>query len=284
MSDPINKEIKIGLLGHPVAQSKSALIHEYWLKQHGLSGTYKLIDAPPEAFTGTVRTLQKQGFNGVNVTVPHKQAALKTCDHISDTARAIGAVNLMTFKDDGKICGDNTDAFGFTENLNAQAPSLNYAESNALIIGAGGAARAALYALIQSGARTITVTNRTPEKATALIADFESLAEQTSLKAVEWGDSPAVLAKTDLIINATSLGMVGKPAMQIDFSALSNGVTAYDLVYNPLMTPFLREAKSRGGKVVTGLGMLLQQARPSFAAWTGIMPEIDEVLESIVED
>lgn len=279
----MSDSIKIGLIGHPVAQSKSAIIHDYWLKQHGIGGAYNLIDTPPENLAARIKELQTEGYKGLNVTVPHKEAALKICDSISDTAKAIGAVNLIVFGADGQIHGDNTDAFGFIENLNAQTHDFDYENCTAMILGAGGASRAVLYALLQQNVRTIKITNRTDEKAQALIEEFTPLAGDTTLEHVFWRGSENHMLDVRLLINATSLGMVGKPPMGLNLFCLQSGAVAYDLVYNPLMTEFLLDVEARGEDIVTGLGMLLQQARPSFEAWTGILPEINEDLKMLVE-
>ena len=275
--------IKIGLIGHPVAQSKSAIIHEYWLKKHGLDGAYNLIDVAPDDLAARIKQLQAEGYNGVNVTVPHKQAAMEACDSISDTAKAIGAVNLLVFGEDGKIHGENTDAFGFIENLNTQIPDFDYKDCTAMILGAGGAARAVLYALLQKGVKTIKISNRTDEKAQALIKGFTPICGETTLEHVSWRGSENHMLDVRLLVNATSLGMVGKQSMGLNLFCLQGGAVAYDLVYNPLMTEFLLDVEARGERIVTGLGMLLHQARPSFEAWTGTMPELDVELETLVK-
>lgn len=279
MSEPI----KIGLIGHPVAHSKSAIIHDYWLKQHSIGGAYHAIDVAPDDLLEKVKALQEEGYKGLNVTIPHKQAVMDICDELSETAKAIGAVNLLIFRDDGSIYGDNTDAFGFIENFKAQISAFDFSRATAMVLGAGGAARAVLYALLKENIFKIKVSNRTDDKAKTLIEDFKPYAGETALEHVFWRGSENHMLDVRLLINATSLGMEGKPEMGLNLFCLQSGAVAYDLVYNPLMTEFLRDVEARGEDIVTGLGMLIQQARPSFEAWTGILPDTNEELEMLLQ-
>ena len=259
--------IKTGLLGYPVAQSKSPLIHDYWMKQQGIEGTYEAMKVIDDHLPRAVKALANHDFKGFNVTVPHKENIIALCDEIDDTARAIGAVNTVIIKD-GRIIGRNTDVFGFIENMNG----FDVRGKAVMVLGAGGAAKAAIYGLQQSGAAKIILTNRTRAKAEAI----------QGVEIMDWERKESALSGIDLLVNTTSLGMIGKPTLEIDLTTLNPAATVYDIVYNPLMTDLLAAAKARGNPIITGIGMLLHQARPAFQAWHGVMPAVDEALEKLV--
>lgn len=267
--------IKAGVIGHPITHSKSPLIHGYWISKHGLLGSYDAIDISPAQLETGVRKLITQGYRGFNVTLPHKQEILKLCDDVDDTARSIGAVNMISIQN-GKLKGFNTDAFGYIENLKAHNGSIDKSKP-AIVLGAGGAARAIVYGLLQGGFQNIIVTNRTLEKAIEIAA-----MDGEKVKTCPWDEREMALSDAGLLVNTTALGMTGKEKLLIDLSRLPQDAVVSDIVYAPLMTDLLLQAKERGNTVVTGIGMLLHQARPAFAEWFGVMPDVDEALQQKV--
>lgn len=271
-----NKQKKAAVVGWPITQSKSPLIHGYWIEKLGIDGRYEPIGLSPDDFIKGLRGLVSQGYRGCNVTIPHKEAALKMADSISDRAKAIGAANTLVFKG-GKIHADNTDGIGFISNLEQGAPDWDASAGVALILGAGGAARAVVYALLQAGAPKVFIANRTVEKAQHLADFFGDKVFSTPMSEIV-----DVLEKTQTLVNTTSLGMLGQPSLQIDISALPKTALVTDIVYNPLETELLKQAKSLGLKTVDGLGMLLHQAVPGFEAWFGVRPVVDKTLRQIV--
>lgn len=267
--------IKAGVIGHPVAHSKSPLIHGYWIKKHGLDGEYNRHDINPARLKEGVQQLIDKGLSGFNVTIPHKQTIMPLCATISPTAEQIGAVNLVTIDADGKLHGENTDAAGFIYNLLDHVPDLDFTRLSVLVIGAGGAARAVVTGLHDKGAKEILVCNRTPERAA-------ELAGLCGGEVIPWEDRHEGVAKSGLIVNTSSLGMTGQPALDLDLSTALKGAIIYDLVYDPLETNLLKQAREHGLRPIGGIGMLLHQARPAFKAWFGVMPEISEELEALV--
>jgi len=265
-----------GVMGWPVAHSLSPRLHGFWLRQYGIDGAYVPLPVRPEAFSGAIRALAQIGFRGVNITVPHKQAALKTCDQVDAVARRIGAVNTVVFTD-GRLHGSNTDAFGFLENMRDGAPDWRATAGPAVVLGAGGAARAVVAALTDSGAPEVRVCNRSAERAQALCREIGG-----PVKSLPWTDRAAALADAAVLVNATSLGMTGQAPLDIDLAKLPDAAVVTDLVYVPLETPLLAAARARGNRVVDGLGMLLHQARPGFAAWFGVSPAVTPELRDFV--
>ena len=265
-----------GVMGWPVAHSRSPRLHGYWLEQHGLDGAYLPLPVRPEAFARALSALADLGFRGVNVTLPHKEAALEACHEVDDAARRIGAVNTIVIEE-GRLHGSNTDGYGFLENLRQGAPEWRADLGPAVVLGAGGAARAVVAALIEAGAPDLRLTNRTRTRA-------EALAEQLGgpITVADWDERGAVLTDAALLVNTTSLGMTGQDPLEIDLAALPQGALVNDLVYAPLETPLLASARGRGNPAVDGLGMLLHQARPGFAAWFGIEPQVTEELRRFV--
>jgi shikimate dehydrogenase len=270
--------IKAGVIGWPIGHSRSPLIHTHWLRQYGIAGSYEKIVARPEEFAQTLRDLAGKGFAGVNVTLPHKRAALVLAETCDEAARHIGAANTLTFNKDGSIHASNTDAFGFIQNL--KTIHQDWSGANALVLGAGGAARAVLYGLGQEGAHSITVSNRTFARAQDLCTEFSSRA--CSVTPLEWQDADAALESVDLLVNTTSLGMQGEPKLEMSLEKLSAHALVTDLVYAPLQTALLGEAARRGNPTLDGLGMLLHQARPGFESWFGTAPEVTPELRSII--
>jgi shikimate dehydrogenase len=261
-----------GVAGWPVAHSRSPRLHGFWLRRHGIDGAYVPLPIRPESFATAVHGLRAAGFRGMNVTQPHKLAAFAVCDVVDDTARRAGAVNTIVFDDQG-IRGSNTDGSGFIAHL--RASGIDPAAGPALLLGAGGGARAVAAALLDQGVR-VTVANRSAASATALAADLPGLA------VIDWAERDRAIADHALLVNATSLGMKGHPALQIDLDRAAPGLAVADIVYVPLETPLLAAARARGLRAVDGLGMLLHQAVVGFAAWFGVTPAVDDALRRFV--
>lgn len=264
--------IKCSVIGHPISHSKSPIIHNHWIAKHNLSGDYKAVDIAPENLETDIRALINDGYTGFNVTVPHKQAIFALCDEVDDKSRTIGAVNTIAVRD-GKLHGTNTDAYGFIENIRETIPDIDFGKGLCVVLGAGGAARAVVYGLLESGASDIVVTNRTAGKAKEICTINDE-----KIMSVDWDDRNSILKKAALLINTTSLGMAGKDALEIDLSQLPKDAVVVDIVYAPLMTPLLQAAQDRGNTIVTGIGMLLHQARPAFEQWFGVLPDVDDEL------
>jgi shikimate dehydrogenase len=266
-----------GVMGWPVAHSLSPRLHGYWLKHHGIDGAYVPLAVAPEDFAAVLRQLPAMGFAGVNVTLPHKEAALAAVDTVDDLAARIGAVNTIVIDDQGRLAGSNSDAFGFMENLRAGAADWQATKGPAVILGAGGATRAIAAALLDGGVPAVRLVNRTPERAQALAAELDG-----PITVVPWQDRGAALREAALLVNATTLGMAGNPPLEIDLTALPSDAVVTDIVYAPLETALLDAAAGRGNRVVDGLGMLLHQARPGFAAWFGVEPKVTPALRAFV--
>ncbi len=261
--------------GHPIAHSRSPVIHRYWLDKYGLNGSYEPVDIAPDAFPRFLNTLGENGYVGGNITIPHKENAFALCFRRDEAAEAIGAVNTI-WLENGQLAGSNTDAIGFERNLDDHAPG--WADGRpAVVLGAGGAARAIIYSLQKRGARAIHVVNRTVERAEALALKFGS-----PVSAHGWKDLPGLLPEAGILVNTTSLGMDGSAGPEIDFSRADKHLVVTDIVYVPLETPLLASARSHGLVTVDGLGMLLHQAAPGFERWFGIRPEVTEELRATV--
>ena len=266
-----------GVIGHPIAHSRSPQLHGHWLRKYAIKGHYVPLDIKADDFERLVRTLPSFGFVGANVTLPHKQAALEIADLVTDRAKLIGAANTLVFRKDGQIQADNTDGYGFMQNLLQSAPKWNPTLGPALVLGAGGAARAVLASLLDIGAPEIFISNRTRERAEILKADFGE-----KITVVEWVQAGNAMEAVKTVVNTTSLGMVGKQEMRVPLDALAPGMLVSDLVYTPLQTKLLRAATEAGATPVDGLGMLLHQAVPAFERWFGIRPEVDDALRAAV--
>lgn len=268
---------RAGVMGWPLAHSRSPVLHGFWLKQYGIDGTYELLPVAPDALETALRALPMRGFAGCNLTLPHKEHALTIVDEVEVTAARIGAVNTVIVKPDGRLEGRNTDAFGFIENLRAALPGWRADAGPAVMLGAGGAARAIVAALLDQGAPEIRLVNRSEARAEALAAALGG-----TTRVVPWSGRQAALGGAALLVNATSLGMSGQPPLDLALDALPVTAAVNDIVYVPLETPLLAAARRRGHPVVDGLGMLLHQARPGFAAWFGVMPEVTPALRQAV--
>ena len=265
------------VIGWPVAHSRSPVIHRYWLKFYGLDGAYELEAVPPEEAGSFFKNLGKRGYAGANVTLPHKETALSAATHADQAAKAIGAANTLWLDDSGLLHATNTDAYGFMTHLAEVAPDWNKAGRPVMVLGAGGAARAILHGLIQAAGAKITLANRTTTRASALAQSFGP-----RISVVAWEERNGALAGCGLVVNATSLGMTGRPPLSIDLSALPLDATVADIVYSPLETPLLAAAKARRNRVVDGLGMLLHQAVPGFERWFGVRPAVTPELRAHV--
>jgi shikimate dehydrogenase len=263
------------LIGWPAAHSRSPLIHHYWLRKLGIEGGYNIEAVPPEGFAEFVLHLSTHGFVGANVTIPHKERALALSEPDA-RARAVGAANTLWYSS-GKLCSTNTDIEGFVGNLDASAPGWDGA-TDALVLGAGGSSRAVIFGLIERGFKRVHLANRTMERARALADQFGAQVHPIASDAIE-----SVLPRANLLVNATSLGMHGQPALELDVGLLPPDAVVADLVYVPLETPLLAAARARGLKTADGLGMLLHQAVRGFELWFGRRPEVTPELRALVE-
>ena len=269
--------IKAFVIGHPINHSRSPLIHGTWLEQHGIDGTYEAIDVAPAELPAFFERLRSGEFAGGNVTIPHKEAVFALCDEVDPLARMIGAVNTLVVRD-GKVFGSNTDYLGFLGNLDAAAPGWSDGPNDALIIGAGGAARAVLVALRRRNGGRVHVLNRTLANAKALVDEIDGPFEANGFE-----DFAALAPHIGLVVNTSSIGMHGSRFDWLDLGLLPKTALVTDIVYTPLQTPLLIDAVMHGLKTVDGLGMLLHQAVPGFAAWFGTRPDVTPALRAPIE-
>ena len=265
------------VIGWPVEHSRSPVIHRYWLKLHRIDGAYEKEPVQPGELAGFLGSLGGRGYTGANVTLPHKEEALRLASIADEAARAIGAANTLWLDGAGRLNASNTDAYGFMTNLTAETPHWNDGRRPVIVLGAGGAARAILYGLVAEGASRILLANRTRDRAKALSQAFGPTVE-----VVSWEDRERALAGCGLLVNATSLGMTGKETLHIELAALPADAVVADIVYSPLETPLLASARARGNPAVDGLGMLLYQAVPGFERWFGVRPEVTAELKAHV--
>ena len=270
--------LRAGVVGQPVKHSRSPIIHGYWLEQFGINGRYDRYDVKPEDFSHFVKTLSEQGLQGVNVTIPHKEAAFLALDEATERARRLKAANTLWFEN-GKLWGDNTDSIGFLANLDQGHPGWDINAKSALILGAGGAARAIIAGLQERNIEKITIVNRTRERAEEL-----ALMSGGQVAVAEWSKLSFQLESADLVVNTTSLGMSGQPDLDLSLDPLGKNALVTDIVYVPLETNLLKQARLRGNPVVDGLGMLLHQAVPGFEHWFGKRPVVTDELRHLVED
>jgi shikimate dehydrogenase len=267
-----------GVIGWPVAQSRSPVLHGHWLAQYGIRGAYLPLPVQPERLADAIRGLRALGFSGCNVTIPHKLAVLKLVDRVDPVAARIGAVNTVVVQDDGTLSGFNTDAYGFLASLRDVRPDFKAASGPVVILGAGGAARAVVVSLLDDGAHDIRLTNRTLERAQEL-----ARIDGSRITVIDWEKRNAALDGAALLVNTTSQGMVGYPPLDIVLDALPKTAMVSDIVYNPLETQLLAAARKRGNIAVDGLGMLLHQAVPAFEAFYGVRPHVSNELRRAVE-
>ena len=268
--------VKACVIGWPIEHSRSPLIHGHWLARHGTDGSYTREAVQPGELEGFLSAMPDRGFKGCNVTLPHKEAALACAHSTDDSARAIGAANTLWFED-GKLHASNTDAYGFLANLDAGAPGWDMDKSTALVVGAGGAARAVLHALASRSFRDIILVNRTRSRADALAAHFKG-----PVRVADWEERDAHVKGSVLMVNTTTLGMTGQPPLELDLSSADEGSVVTDLVYVPLKTALLERAGAQGLVTVDGLGMLLHQAVPGFEKWFGVRPQVSDELRNLI--
>ncbi|HOV03844.1 MAG TPA: shikimate dehydrogenase [Kaistiaceae bacterium] len=264
------------VIGWPIRHSRSPVIHGHWLKTYGLAGSYEAVPVEPAALAGFLASLAANGFVGGNVTVPHKEGAFAAADRADEIATRLGAANTL-WLEDGRLCASNTDGYGFLANLDAGQPGWDDVKGPAVVLGAGGAARAIVHALAARGLAPIRIANRTLTR----VDDFKARFGPT-IEAVSWENRSAALEDARLLVNTTSLGMAGEPDVDIDLSRLPADALVTDIVYVPLETGLLRAARQRGNPVVDGLGMLLHQAVPGFERWFGLRPEVTDELRAVV--
>ena len=262
--------------GYRIAYSRSPMLHGYWLKSLGIEGSYELADIAPADYPDFLRSLRRNGYVGCNVTVPHKEAAFRAVDKRDAAAAAIGAVNTIWYERD-TLVGSNSDAYGFLAHLDAAVPGWDTEARFAVVLGAGGAARAVVYALL-TRIGSVQVVNRTLNRAQDLATHFGA-----NVTAHDYKDLPQLLPQADLLVNATSLGATGNAPLEINLAGLKAGAIVYDIVYVPLETELLKVAKARGHRTVDGLGMLLHQGVPGFARWFGVTPPVTAELRALIE-
>ncbi|HYQ93509.1 MAG TPA: shikimate dehydrogenase [Burkholderiales bacterium] len=267
-----------GVMGWPVMHSRSPMLHNYWFKQHGLAGTYVPLAIRPEALAAALRALHPLGFAGCNLTIPHKQEAMKIVNEVDTLARSIGAISCVVVRPDGSLAGTNNDCYGFIHAVRQEQSGWRADAGPIVVIGAGGGSRAVCYGLAHEGAREIRLVNRTFERARAIAEEFGG-----PIKALPWTARNDALAGAAMVVNTTSQGMVGNPALDVKLDQLPKSALAADIIYIPLETPFLAAARKRGNRTVNGLGMLLNQGRPAWKAWFGIEPEVTAELRAMVE-
>lgn len=267
-----------GVMGWPVAHSRSPRLHGYWLAQHGIAGAYVPLPVAPGRVADALRGLSALGFSGCNVTIPHKLEVMKLVDNVDPLAQRIGAVNTVVVEKDGKLSGFNTDGYGFVESVREVRKDWKADAGPVVVLGAGGGARAIVVTLIAEGAKEIRLLNRTTERAAELASTSGS-----NVRVLPWDKRAEALDGAALLVNTTSQGMVGQPPLEIALDALPTTALVSDIVYNPLATPLLAIAKARGNTTVDGLGMLLHQARPAFRAFYGVLPEVTPDLRKTIE-
>ncbi len=266
-----------GVIGNPIAHSKSPKLHNYWLSKYKINGFYIPFSVTNDKLETSIKSLIELGFSGVNITIPHKTSVLSFADSITDRAALIGAANTLYFSKSGKIHADNTDGYGFIQNIVDEIPDYDFYDKTALIYGAGGSARAIASALLSSGVKEVGITNRTRSKAQII---SENLGAKVSV--VDWRAAPDTITKVDIIINATSMGMVGQPDFSQPISRAKKTALVVDIVYNPLITGLIKEAKKLKLKTVGGIGMLINQAVPGFEHWFQKKPQVDEEIRRFI--
>ncbi|MEL6205076.1 MAG: shikimate dehydrogenase [Pseudomonadota bacterium] len=266
-----------GVIGHPIGHSRSPRLHRHWLNRYALPGHYVPLEVIHDDLRDVLTMMPRMGFVGANVTIPHKETVLRLCDLVTDRAALIGAVNTLIFRPDGKLHGDNTDAYGFLASIRQTVPDWQPKSGPAVVYGAGGAARAVIVALLDAGVPEIRLTNRSQPRAEALRSTFGA-----RVTVYDWVRAGNLLESAKTVVNTTSLGMKGQPEFRVPLDGLEPGMVVNDLVYAPLETDFLKTAAAAGCRTVDGLGMLLHQAVPGFERWFGYRPEVDARLREAV--
>ena len=267
-----------GVMGWPVHQSRSPMLHNYWFKQHNLAGTYVPLAVKPQDIETALRGLPALGFSGVNITIPHKQTSMPLMAEIDAVGRGIGAINLVVVRPDGSMVGSNTDAYGCIANIRQMRPEWRPDAGPVAIMGAGGASRTAIWALADAGVKEIRIANRTHERALTVAKELRA-----PCKVVRWEERHDILDGAAVLVNATNQGMIGQPPLDLKLDKLPKHAIVYDIVYNPIETPLLAAARARGHRVIPGLGMLLNQAPPAWKAWFGNEPKVTPELRKMIE-
>ena len=267
-----------GVMGWPVMHSRSPMLHNYLFNQYRLAGTYVPLAIRPDGLAAALRALHPLGYSGCNLTIPHKQQAMSIVDEVDRVAKSIGAISCVVVRPDGSLAGSNNDCYGFIQNLKQEQPRWRADAGPITVIGAGGGSRAVCYGLMQEGAKEIRLVNRTFSRAQGIADDFGG-----PIKAFPWEQRHDLIEGAATVVNATSQGMVGNPALEINLDKLPAGALAADIIYIPLETPFLAAARMRGNNTVNGLGMLMHQVRPAWKAWFGIDPQLNAELRALVE-
>ena len=267
-----------GVMGHPVMHSRSPRLHNYWFEHYGLAGAYVPLAIQPEGLLPALNALHPLGFAGCNITVPHKVSAMAAMATIDPMAKRIGAINCVIVRPDGTLHGTNNDGFGYISSIRERFPDWRADGGPIVVLGAGGGSRAVVAALADAGAREIRLINRSRARAEAIAADYGA-----PVVVYDWSERAAALADAAMLVNTTSLGMSGQPALEIDLARLSVDALVSDIIYIPKETPLLAAARQRGNRTVNGLGMLLNQARPAFEAWFGVLPDVTPELRAMIE-
>ena len=277
MSHP-DRFLLAGVMGWPVMHSRSPLLHNYWFRQHNLAGTYVPLGIRPEALAAALRALHPLGFAGCNLTLPHKQEAMKIVDEVDTVAKSIGAISCVVVRPDGSLAGTNNDCYGFVRSIRQEQPAWRADSGPSVVIGAGGGARAVCYGLMQAGATEIRLVNRAFARARKIADEFGG-----PLKVMPWEQRHEALDDAAMVVNTTSQGMVGQSPLDIRLDKLPTQALVVDIIYTPLETPFLAAARRRGNPTVNGLGMLLHQGPPAWQAWFGIEPAVTSELRAMME-
>lgn len=267
-----------GVMGWPVMHSRSPMLHNYWFKKYGLAGTYVPLAIKPEGLAAALRALHALGFAGCNLTIPHKQEAMKIVNEVDQLAKSIGAISCVVARPDGSLAGTNNDCYGFINNIKQEQPGWRADAGPIAVIGAGGGSRAVCYGLAQEGAKEIRLVNRSLARAQGIADEFGG-----PIKPLPWEQRHDALDGAAMVVNTTSCGMVGQPALDIRLDKLPRSALAVDIIYIPLETPFLAAARQRGNRTINGLGMLLNQGRPAWKAWFGLEPEVTPELRELIE-
>ncbi len=272
------------VMGFPVEHSRSPLIHAHWLARYEINGAMIPLEVAPQDLAPVLSLFDKTGLVGASVTLPHKEAVFGLVTPFDAATRAVGAVNMITVDDSGALVGRNTDGFGFLENVKSACPEWEIGRGHTVVLGAGGAARAVVHALALAGAPEIRLANRTKKRAAKVAKDLAGVTE-SKIRVGGWSERETLLANAAAVVNTTSLGMTGQPALDLDLDALPPSAMVCDIVYTPLETPLLARARARGNPVVDGLGMLIHQARPAFREWFGVDPDVtDDLRGAVIQD
>ncbi len=274
--------MKACVAGYPIGHTLSPIIHGFWIEKYGIdNASYNAYEVKPDDLKSFLNALPKRGYYGCNLTIPLKEQAVNILANIDPFAKFIGAVNTVIISN-GHFLGTNTDFIGFARNIIEQEPEFNFSKGKAVVLGAGGAARGVCFAIMSANCPELVIVNRSIDKAQAIADDFKNQFETSNVRAVAWDEMENELEDANLLVNTTSLGMIGSPELKIDLSNLPQDALVNDIVYNPLKTGLLEQAEQRGNKVVDGIGMLLHQAAPGFEAWFGIKPEVTKELRDLV--